>query len=90
MNLEHLLTEENRQIRETVRGFTQKEIIPNSKKLEADYKLVEKVHQKLVDMGIQAAGYPAEYGGGGHLSFTNMHSPTWASSVRSWPRVMPG
>src|SRR4030042_1132914 len=72
MNLEHLLTEENRQIRETIREFTKKEIIPNAKKLEADYSLVEEVHQKLVDMGIQSAGYPAEYGGGGHLSFTNM------------------
>jgi alkylation response protein AidB-like acyl-CoA dehydrogenase len=64
MNLEHLLTDEDRQIRETIRGFTQKEIIPNAKKLEADYSLVEEVHQKLVDLGIQASGYPAEYGGG--------------------------
>src|SRR4030042_3253302 len=64
MNLEHLLTDEDRQIRETIRGFTQKEIIPNAKKLEADYSLVEEVHQKVVDRGIQASGYPAEYGGG--------------------------
>jgi alkylation response protein AidB-like acyl-CoA dehydrogenase len=64
MNLEHLLTDEDRQIRETVRDFTRKEIIPNTKKLETDYKFVEEIHQKLVDMGIQAAGYPAEYGGG--------------------------
>jgi len=64
MNLEHILTDEDRQIRETVREFVKKEIIPNAKKLEADYSLVEKVHQKLVDLGIQALGYPAEYGGG--------------------------
>jgi len=64
MDLEHLLTDEDRQIRETVRDFTNKEIIPNTKKLEADYKNVEEVHQKLVDLGIQASGYPAEYGGG--------------------------
>jgi len=64
MNLEHLLTDEDHQIREAVRDFTKKEIIPNTKKLEADYKAVEEVHQKLVDMGIQAAGYPTEYGGG--------------------------
>jgi alkylation response protein AidB-like acyl-CoA dehydrogenase len=64
MNLEHLLTDEDRQIREAVRNFTRKEIIPNAKKLEPDYAFVEEVHQKLVDMGIQAAGYPAEYGGG--------------------------
>ena len=48
MNLEHLLTEEDRQIRETIRDFTKKEIIPNIKRLEADYKFVEEVHQKLV------------------------------------------
>jgi len=48
MNLEHLLTDEDRQIREAVRDFTKKEIIPNAKKLEADYSLVEAVHQKLV------------------------------------------
>ena len=64
MNLEHLLTDEDRQIRETIRDFTKKEIIPNTKKLEADYKFVEEVHQKLVDLGIQASGYPADYGGG--------------------------
>lgn len=64
MNLEHLLTDEDRQIRETIRDFTKKEIIPNTRKLEADYKFVEEVHQKLVDLGIQASGYPADYGGG--------------------------
>jgi len=64
MNLEHILTDEDRQIRETIRDFTKKEIIPNTKKLEADYSLVEEVHQKLVDLGIQASGYPTEYGGG--------------------------
>lgn len=68
MNLEHLLTEEHRQLRSTIREFTRKEIIPRTKELEEDYSLVEEVHQKLVDMGIQAAGYPEEYGGGGGLS----------------------
>jgi butyryl-CoA dehydrogenase len=68
MNLEHLLTEDQLHIRETIRDFTRKEIIPKAKQLESDYKLVEEVHQKLVDIGIQAGGYPAEYGGGGGLS----------------------
>ena len=40
MNLEHLLAEEDRQIREAVRDFTKKEIIPNAKKLETDYRFV--------------------------------------------------
>jgi alkylation response protein AidB-like acyl-CoA dehydrogenase len=70
MNLEHLLTKEDLQIREAIREFTKKEIIPRAKELEADYRLVEEVHQKLVDMGVQSDGYPAEYGGGGHGSMT--------------------
>lgn len=71
LNLEHLFTEDNRQIRETIRKFTQKEIIPNAHQLEADYGMVEQVHQKLVDIGIQSSGYPVEYGGEGNGSFTN-------------------
>lgn len=65
MNLEHLLTDEDRQIRDMLRTFTKKEIIPIARELELDYSLVEKVHRKLVDIGIQASGYPVEYGGGG-------------------------
>jgi alkylation response protein AidB-like acyl-CoA dehydrogenase len=71
MHLEHLFTEEHRQLRQTLRDFTKKEIIPITKQLEEDYSLVEKVHQKLVDIGIQASGYPVEYGGGGSHSMTN-------------------
>jgi len=70
MNLEHLLTKEDLQIREAIREFTKKEIIPRTKELERDYRLVEEVHQKLVDIGVQSDGYPAKYGGGGHGSMT--------------------
>ena len=66
MNLEHLLTKEGLQIRDSIREFTKKEIIPRTKELEADYGLVEEVHQKIVDMVVQSDGYPAEYGGGGY------------------------
>jgi alkylation response protein AidB-like acyl-CoA dehydrogenase len=71
MHLEHLLTEEHRQLRQTLRDFTKKEIVPVARQLEQDYNLVEKVHQKLVDMGVQASGYPVEYGGSGSDSMTN-------------------
>ncbi|MBW1793850.1 MAG: acyl-CoA dehydrogenase family protein [Deltaproteobacteria bacterium] len=64
MNLEHLLSKEEIQIRDSIREFTKKEIIPRTKELEADYGLVEEVHQKLVDMKVQSDGYPSEYGGG--------------------------
>ncbi|MBW1799123.1 MAG: acyl-CoA dehydrogenase family protein, partial [Deltaproteobacteria bacterium] len=64
MNLEHLLSKEEIQIRDSIRNFTKNEIIPRTKELEADYDLVEEVHQKLVDMHVQSDGYPTEYGGG--------------------------
>jgi alkylation response protein AidB-like acyl-CoA dehydrogenase len=72
MNLEHLLSKEELQIREAIREFTQKEIIPIAKEMESDYSKVEEVHQKLVDLGIQSDGYPEEYGGGGHGSMMAM------------------
>jgi alkylation response protein AidB-like acyl-CoA dehydrogenase len=64
MHLEHLFTDEQKSIREMVRKFVVKEIFPIREKLEEDYSLVERVHQKLVDLGIQKVGYPPEYGGG--------------------------
>ena len=70
MNLENLLTEDELRIRDLIRNFTQKEIIPRTKELEANYSLVEEIHQKLVDMGIQALPLPVEYGGGGNNSIT--------------------
>jgi alkylation response protein AidB-like acyl-CoA dehydrogenase len=72
MNLEHLLSKEELQIREAMREFTKKEIMPITKELEADYNRVEEVHQKLVDLGVQSDGYPEEYGGGGHGSMTGL------------------
>jgi len=72
MNLEHLLSKEELQIREAMREFTKKEIVPITKELEADYNRVEEVHQKLVDLGVQSDGYPEEYGGGGHGSMTGL------------------
>ena len=72
MNLEHLLSKEELQIRDAMREFTKKEIIPIVKELEADYSRVEGIHQKLVDLGVQSDGYPEEYGGGGHGSMTGL------------------
>ena len=65
MNLEHLLTDETKAIRDSIREFVNGEIMPLRGQLEDDYSLVEGIHQKLVDIGIQEGGYPAEYGGTG-------------------------
>jgi alkylation response protein AidB-like acyl-CoA dehydrogenase len=68
MYLEHLLTDEDRAIRDTLRKFVEKEIMPIRDELEQDYSVVEGVHQKLVDLGIQKGGFPPEYGGNGPYS----------------------
>ena len=65
MNLEHLLTDEQKAIRDMIGKFVQQEIMPVRDKLEDDYGLVEGIHKKLVDLGIQKGGYPPEYGGNG-------------------------
>lgn len=65
MHLTHLLTEEQIMLRDTLRKFVDKEIMPIRDKLEEDRSLVEGIHQKLVDLGIQKGGYPEEYGGTG-------------------------
>ena len=93
MNLEHLLTDEQRQIRETLREFTRKEIIPNTKKLEADYHLVEEVLQKLVDMGFQSMRFPVEYGGNdgrsGEVLRTDTRGVLLQNAVTLWPAWPP-
>jgi alkylation response protein AidB-like acyl-CoA dehydrogenase len=71
MQLEHLLTDEQKDLRSMIRKFVQNEIMPVRAKIEDDYGLVESIHKKLVELGIQRAGYPAEYGGGNHNSYIN-------------------
>jgi alkylation response protein AidB-like acyl-CoA dehydrogenase len=65
MNLEHLLSDEQKTIRDMIRRFVQQEIMPLREKMEDDYSMVEGIHKKLVDIGIQRGGYPPEYGGNG-------------------------
>jgi len=72
MHLEHLLTDEDRAIRDMVRKFVEKEIMPIRDELEQDYNMVEGVHKKLVDLGIQKGGFPPEYGGTGPYSHMSL------------------
>ena len=69
MQLTHMLTDEQKAFQDMIRKFVEKEIMPIREKMEEDYNLVEGVHNKLVELGIQKAGYPPEYGGGGQHSF---------------------
>lgn len=68
MQLEHMLTDEQKAVRDMLRKFVQKEIMPIREQLEEDYDLVESVHNKLVALGIQKSVYPPEYGGDGEHS----------------------
>lgn len=72
MQLSHLLTEEQNAIRDTVRTFVEREIIPKREQLEQDYAAVEEIHRKLVALGIQRSGYPEEYGGDGGIPMVTL------------------
>jgi alkylation response protein AidB-like acyl-CoA dehydrogenase len=72
MQLKHLFTDEQNALRDMVRKFVDKEIMPIREELEEDYSKVEEVHQKLVGVGIQKAGYPEPYGGTGPGPLTNL------------------
>ena len=65
MLLTHLFTDEEKALREMIRKFTEKEIMPEREEMEEDRSLVDAILQKLVDLGIQKAGFPPEYGGTG-------------------------
>jgi len=72
MYLRHLLTDEQRAIRETFREFVDREIVPRREALEQDRTVVEEVLGKLVKMGLQRSGYPEEYGGDGGLPMVTL------------------
>lgn len=69
MQLFHMMTEEQNILRDTLKKFVAKEIMPIREALESDYSLVESIHKKLVDLGIQRGGILPEYGGTGPYSF---------------------
>ncbi|WP_404850427.1 acyl-CoA dehydrogenase family protein [Dietzia kunjamensis] len=60
-------TPERRALREVVRSFAEKEIVPNLDQWERDGKLPRELHEKAGELGLLAAGYPEELGGTGDL-----------------------
>ena len=52
MQLEHLLTDEQKAIRDMIRKFVEKEIMPIRREMEEDYGLVEGILKKLLELGI--------------------------------------
>ena len=62
MDLEHLLTEEDRQIREVVRDFTGKEIIPNTLAMKKVERPIEKPAARSRTQRILVAPTPTSSG----------------------------
>ncbi len=57
------LSEEHIMIRETVRKFTEKEIIPIAEKMDRDDYFPEDFFKKWAELGILGITIPEEYGG---------------------------
>ena len=59
----HLLTDEQREIREMVRDFADREIIPTCKELEREGIFPKELYHKAFEMGLTTFILPEKYGG---------------------------
>lgn len=66
----HLLTDEQREIREMVRDFADREIIPTCKELEREGIFPKELYHKAFEMGLTTFILPEKYGGSGGDIFT--------------------
>jgi acyl-CoA dehydrogenase len=70
------LSEEQRMVVETVRGFVERELYPLENEVERTGEVPEEmardIRRKVLELGFYAANIPEEFGGGGldHLTFT--------------------
>lgn len=58
-------TAERQALRDTVRGFVEREILPHVDEWERTGELPRELHRKAADVGLLGAGYPEEVGGSG-------------------------
>ncbi|WP_125079072.1 acyl-CoA dehydrogenase family protein [Mycobacterium sp. P7213] len=58
-------TTERLALRKTVRGFVEREILPNVDEWERTGDLPRELHRKAADVGLLGAGFPEEVGGSG-------------------------
>src|SRR5262249_41184074 len=64
------LTDVQRQIVDTVREFTDREIIPHAQRLERDDEYPQKIVDAMCEMGLFGLTIPEEYGGLGEALLT--------------------
>ena len=57
--------EEHEQLRESVRGFIERELTPHAEQWERDRWFPDEIFPKLAAQGLLGLKYPAEYGGEG-------------------------
>lgn len=58
-------TPEREQLRATVRGFVEQDILPNLNQWETDGEIPRDLHKKAAALGLLGAGFPEEVGGDG-------------------------
>ncbi|MGO4200856.1 acyl-CoA dehydrogenase family protein [Rhodococcus sp. TAF43] len=58
-------TPERQQLRKTVRGFVEQEILPHLNHWERDGEIPRELHRKAAALGLLGAGFPEEFGGDG-------------------------
>jgi len=65
------LTEAQRLVRETARGFVDREIVPHAREWERNGEIPSALYRKMAELGFLGAPVPAEYGGAGmdYVSF---------------------
>jgi alkylation response protein AidB-like acyl-CoA dehydrogenase len=63
--IEFELTDEQKMLREMVRDFTNSEIKPIARQIDEEERIPRELINKLGELGLLGAVFPAEYGGGG-------------------------
>ena len=59
------LTEDQQLIRDTVRDFAQREIVPKAAEIDAEERFPEDILKKMAELGLMGLPIPEEYGGSG-------------------------
>ena len=71
--LDVFLIKEDFMMRDMIRSFVEKEIMPVRQQIDddKDHIIVKKILQGITDLGIQKGAFPKEYGGGGMTSLVS-------------------